>query len=82
MASLPHNDKVEFHEVPDLNHFSVLAPATKMIADKLKSDVDPAGKVEFTDADFANLKAKLSGSDERCSHDASRLRVAAIGQLP
>jgi dipeptidyl aminopeptidase/acylaminoacyl peptidase len=58
MASLPHNDKVEFHEVPDLNHFSVLAPATKMIADKLKGDVDPAGKVEFTDADFANLKGK------------------------
>ncbi len=55
MAQVSANPKISFHPVPGLNHFSELAPATKLLADKLMHDTGPTANVQVTDAELAAL---------------------------
>jgi hypothetical protein len=49
---------VHFLPVPGANHFSILAPTTKLIADKLTSDGGTATSLTFSDEELRNLLSK------------------------
>jgi hypothetical protein len=49
------NPLLHFYPVPRLNHFSVLAPTTRLIADKIVKDTGPATDLSFTSEELAAL---------------------------
>lgn len=55
MAKVSTNPKISFHPVPGLNHFSELAPVTKLLAAKLLHDTGPTADVQVTDAELAAI---------------------------
>ncbi len=57
LEKVSKNPQVHFHPVPGLSHFSVLAPATKLIAAKLKADTGDTVNVSFSAEELAGLAA-------------------------
>jgi len=49
------NAKVHFYEVKGANHFSILAPVTKAIADKVVRDEGPTSNLAFTEPELNKL---------------------------
>jgi dienelactone hydrolase len=55
MAEHTKNPLLHFHPVPGHNHFSVLAPATRLIAAKVVRDTGPQTNIAFTADEIAKL---------------------------
>lgn len=55
MAIASRNPLLHFHQLPGLNHFTELAPATKLIAAKLLADNGPSTNVNFSEEELAGL---------------------------
>jgi dienelactone hydrolase len=55
MAEHTKNPNLHFHPVAGFNHFSVLAPATKLIAVKAMRDTGPKTNISFTADEIARL---------------------------
>jgi alpha/beta superfamily hydrolase len=49
MAGLSNNPNVQFHLVAGASHFSILAPVTRLLADRIVHDDGVATKISFTD---------------------------------
>ena len=49
------NAKIHFYTVPGFSHFSILAPATRLLATKILSDDGPASNIAFTNAELVHL---------------------------
>jgi acetyl esterase/lipase len=47
------NPKVYFHPVKGVNHFSILRPVTKLVADKVLGDEGPTTSIRFTDQELS-----------------------------
>lgn len=58
MAGASTNPMVHFLPVPGANHFSILAPTTKLIADKLTGDGGTATSLAFSDEELRKLFAR------------------------
>jgi acetyl esterase/lipase len=58
MARASTNPKVQFLPVRGANHFSVLAPTTRLIADKVLRDDGPACNLAFTEAEVSQAFVK------------------------
>lgn len=52
------NPMVQFFPVPGFNHFSILAPMTRLLSAKVLSDSGPAANITFTKEELASLKAR------------------------
>lgn len=46
------NPKIHFHPVKGHNHFSILAPMNRLIAEKILRDEGPTSNIAFTDAEL------------------------------
>ncbi len=46
------NPQLHFHEVPSADHFSILAPVTTVVAEKIRQDTGPTCNIQFTDAEL------------------------------
>jgi acetyl esterase/lipase len=55
MRSMNKNPKISFGLVPNATHFSVLAPATELIAERILADTGPTSNVAITQADLDGL---------------------------
>jgi hypothetical protein len=44
---------VKFFEVPNANHFSILAPLNRLIAEKVLHDIGPETNITFTEDELA-----------------------------
>jgi len=58
MARASTNPMVHFLPVPGANHFSILAPTTQLIADKLSGDHGAATSLTFSDEELRKLLSK------------------------
>jgi acetyl esterase/lipase len=58
MASRATNTKVQFFPVEGASHFSILAPVTRLIADKVFRDNGKASNITFTKEELDNVMAK------------------------
>ena len=58
MAAISNNPKIKFLPVAKANHFSVLAPTTRLIAAKILLDDGPTCNLAFTAEEVANPFAK------------------------
>ena len=52
------NPLVQFHPVKGKDHFSVLAPMTKLIAEKIALDTGPKSSIEFSAGEIASYAKK------------------------
>lgn len=48
------NPQLHFHEVRRADHFSILAPVTAVVADKIRQDTGPACNIQFTDEEIGS----------------------------
>jgi len=48
------NPQLHFHEVHGADHFSILAPVTAVVADKIRQDTGPSCNIQFTDEDIGS----------------------------
>ncbi len=48
MRRVNRNDNVMFHEIHRADHFNIIVPITKMLADKIKLDITPNTKMTFS----------------------------------
>jgi dipeptidyl aminopeptidase/acylaminoacyl peptidase len=55
MKAASTNPKVQFYLVKGADHFSILAPATRLIADKLRRDDGPSCNLAFTESELNKL---------------------------
>jgi dienelactone hydrolase len=55
MKNANKNDKVKFFVVAGASHFSILAPATNLVARKILGDTGPACNIEFSAAELNKL---------------------------
>jgi alpha/beta superfamily hydrolase len=55
MMSFSKNPLVQFHPVAGANHFSILAPVTKIVADRIIHDDGPASNISFSDDELSAL---------------------------
>ena len=53
MKQASTNAKIQFFELPGKHHFSVLAPATRVIAAKVLADDGPSVNIPLTEAELA-----------------------------
>ena len=58
LAKTSTNPLAHFHPVKKGDHFSILAPTNRLIADKLLRDTGPATNVSFTEEELNRLLAK------------------------
>lgn len=58
MKSATTNDKVQFFLVAGTDHFAILAPANRLIAQKILSDTGPACNISFTAAELNKLSGR------------------------
>ena len=58
MARASTNPKLRFLTVRGANHFSILAPTTRLIADKVLRDTEPTGNLAFTEDEVNRLFEK------------------------
>lgn len=54
MARLPHPAAVRFYPVAGANHFSTLAPLTRLIARKILADTGDTTSLQFTEAELSS----------------------------
>lgn len=52
------NDNIHCYIVDDADHFSVLAPITRLLAEKISSDTDTACSITLTDAELQTAMAQ------------------------
>jgi dienelactone hydrolase len=52
MREKSHNPNIEFLEVEGASHFSILAPITAVVADKILHDTGPGTNIAFDEADL------------------------------
>ena len=51
-----------FFEIKEADHFSIIAPLTELLADKINRDQDPDGKIKISDDElFFNISRKEEG---------------------
>jgi dienelactone hydrolase len=55
MAGLPAPPPVHFYVVPNMTHYTILAPANAMIANKILNDTGPTTNIQFTQLDIDSL---------------------------
>jgi hypothetical protein len=55
MARSSTNPNAHFLAVRGASHFSILAPVTRLIADKVLADNGPASKLTFTEEELGRL---------------------------
>ncbi|MDA1053158.1 MAG: hypothetical protein O3C40_22110 [Planctomycetota bacterium] len=48
------NPQLHFHEVRRADHFSILAPVTPLMADKIRQDTGPSCNIQFTDEEIGS----------------------------
>lgn len=48
------NPQLHFHEVRRADHFSILAPVTALVADKIRQDNGPSCNIQFADDEIAS----------------------------
>jgi dipeptidyl aminopeptidase/acylaminoacyl peptidase len=53
MARANRNPLIHFHPVPRGDHFSIIRPATRLIANKILADDGAAANIRFTDTELA-----------------------------
>jgi pimeloyl-ACP methyl ester carboxylesterase len=58
LARANRNPFIHFHPVPGGDHFSILRPITRLIANKIIADNGPTPNLAFTDADLAEAMRK------------------------
>jgi pimeloyl-ACP methyl ester carboxylesterase len=58
MEKLPHSAAVTFIAVPGVNHFSILAPVTKILAQKINSDGESAPKFNLLPSEIVGAMPK------------------------
>jgi hypothetical protein len=58
MARASRNKLIQFHPVPNTDHFSVIAPLTRLVARKVVADTDKTPKISFTEPELAALGGK------------------------
>jgi hypothetical protein len=58
MAKAPHPEKVTFFEVDGATHFSLLAPITAVVAEKIVADTASQPNVHFTHAELVRAVAR------------------------
>lgn len=56
MAGMTQNPNLHFNGVAGFNHFSVLAPVTELIAQRILADTGPKSNIAFSKQDFAGFK--------------------------
>ncbi len=49
------NPELHFHEVRRGDHFNIIAPVTRMIAEKVRQDTGPSCNIQFTDDEINRL---------------------------
>lgn len=52
LSKASHNSNVSFLAVQNANHFNILAPATRLIADKILRDVGPATNIAINEGEL------------------------------
>jgi len=52
MRELSHNPNIQFLAVEGATHFTILAPITAVVADKIVHDTGPTSNIEITEADL------------------------------
>jgi dipeptidyl aminopeptidase/acylaminoacyl peptidase len=52
MARMSSNSNIHFHPVPRATHFTIIAPATRLIAAKILQDNGTAANIAFSDAEL------------------------------
>jgi dienelactone hydrolase len=62
MARASRNPLVHFYPVKGANHFSILAPVTRVVADKILRDSGPKVNLNFTEAELNQLFAKRNAA--------------------
>ena len=60
MARASKNKLIQFHPAPNTDHFSVIAPLTRLLARKIVADTDKAQKISFTEQELAALGGNSS----------------------
>lgn len=58
MARMTDNPKIQFHQVSRANHFSILAPLTRMIAIKILSDNGSSTNISFANEELDRAMAR------------------------
>jgi alpha/beta superfamily hydrolase len=58
MSSESKNKLIQFHSVPNTDHFNIIAPLTQLLARKVVSDTGKAPKISFTEQELAALGRK------------------------
>jgi dipeptidyl aminopeptidase/acylaminoacyl peptidase len=58
MTRICTNPKVHFHPVRGANHFSILAPTTRLIVSKVLGDKGPATDITFTEEELNRLSVR------------------------
>ena len=58
MARSSTNPNIRFLPIPRGDHFSVLSPTTRLLAEKILRDEGPACNLTITDAEMGKLLAK------------------------
>lgn len=54
MAKMPHPTSVRFYAVSGADHFSTLAPLTRLIAQKILTDKGETTNIDFTERELAD----------------------------
>lgn len=65
MARSSTNPKVHFVPVPGRNHFSILAPANRVVADKIRGDNLPECNITFTAEELGKSSTPRPASPQR-----------------
>jgi dipeptidyl aminopeptidase/acylaminoacyl peptidase len=60
MARASRNKLIQFHPVPNTDHFSVIAPLTRLVARKVVSDTEKTPGFSFTEEELAALGGSSS----------------------
>jgi len=53
LSRAARNPSVHFHAVPGANHFSILAPITRLVASKIRRDDGPSSNITFTEKELS-----------------------------
>jgi hypothetical protein len=52
MREMSHNPNIQFLAVEGATHFTILAPITAIVADKIVHDAGPTSNIELAEADL------------------------------
>lgn len=58
MRRMTQNPKIHFHPIEGGDHFNILVPMTRMVAEKILKDNGPVSNIEFTDGELEKVMAR------------------------